>query len=67
MTLSEAAESRRLWIAKGNPHCSHLKVDDEVFDPVEGIEGDAKTGEFVCVACGKVFHERPPLSAHAGQ
>ena len=58
MTLSEAAELRRLWIAKGNPKCDHPKLDDELFDPIKGVESDLRTGDFVCTTCGKAFQEK---------
>jgi len=58
MTLSEAAKLRRLWIAKGNPKRDHAQLEEETFEPVDGVDGDTRTGDFVCTTCGKALQEK---------
>lgn len=45
MQTEQAAQLRRKWQAKGNPHCDHPRVDREYT-----LGWD--TGDKVCLACG---------------
>ena len=46
MQMEKAAKLRRRWTAKGNPPCSHPRLDKEYYL-------GADTGDYVCTTCVK--------------
>ena len=54
ISMSEAAELRKEWAAKGDPPCEHPHVVKERHDL------GASTGDYVCDTCGELWWHADP-------